>query len=270
MLRNEGDRLKRVVVSTPGKEYFNVENLDEHNITEKADRDLTIRQHDNLKKIMTDFGTDVIDVSELKGHPNSVFTRDAIVSTPFGYIKLRMGLQSRRGEEDWLTEKLDSMGEPFAGEIKEPGTVEGGDIILAGNTAFVGRSSRTNNEGIRQLTSLLNRMDYEVRVHEIPSGSLHIGGFMSMVGPDRLLFCRDKFPAGFFRGFDTVEVDWHGVSTGNVICLGNNEIIANASENIPVIYELGNQGLTVHGLDLSEFRKGTGGPTCLIMPLERG
>ncbi|MCP4727331.1 MAG: amidinotransferase, partial [bacterium] len=91
-----------------------------------------------------------------------------------------------------------------------------------------------------------------------------------MVGPDRILCCKDKFPDGFFRGFDVIEVEWHGVSTGNVICLGDNEIIANASENIAVIHELGRQGLTVHGLDLSEFRKGTGGPTCLIMPVERG
>jgi N-dimethylarginine dimethylaminohydrolase len=28
--------------------------------------------------------------------------------------------------------------------------------------------------------------------------------------------------------------------------------------------------MTVHGLDLSEFRKGGGGPTCLILPVTRG
>ncbi|MCP4727213.1 MAG: amidinotransferase, partial [bacterium] len=236
MLRNEGERLKRVIVSTPGDEYFNVENLKAHNITEIADRDLTIRQHGNLKRIMSNFGAEVIDVPELEGHPNSVFTRDALVCTPGGYIKLRMGLETRRGEDTWLAEKLNSLGEPFAGEIIEPGTVEGGDIILAGKVAFVGLSNRTNMEGIMQLTAILNDMDYEVRVHEIPNGSLHIGGFMSMVGPDRILCCKDKFPDGFFRGFDVIEVEWHGVSTGNVICLGDNEIIANASENIAVIH----------------------------------
>jgi arginine deiminase len=27
--------------------------------------------------------------------------------------------------------------------------------------------------------------------------------------------------------------------------------------------------MIVHGIDLSEFRKGAGGPTCLILPVER-
>jgi len=34
MLRNEGERLKRVVVCTPRKEYARVSNLEKHNIGE--------------------------------------------------------------------------------------------------------------------------------------------------------------------------------------------------------------------------------------------
>jgi len=36
-----------------------------------------------------------------------------------------------------------------------------------------------------------------------------------------------------------------------------------------VINRLEANGLIVHHLDLSEFAKGTGGPNCLIMPVER-
>lgn len=270
MLRNEADRLKRVVVCTPQVEYFNVNDLKAQNMNEIADRDNTINQHSILKSTMEDFGSEVIDIPELPGHPNSVFTRDVSLSTPQGYIKLRMGLEARRGEEEWMAKFLESQGVPRAGEIKPPGTVEGGDIILAGSVAFVGRSSRTNDEGIRQLSELLQDMDYQVRTAPVVSSSLHIGGVMSAIGPRRILCCRDAFPDNFFRGFDTIDISWHGASSANVICMAENEIIANSAENIETIKILESRGVKVHPIDLSEFRKGAGGPTCLILPLERG
>jgi len=268
MLRSEGDRLTRVVVSTPRDAYFDVSTHEAGNIPELADRELTIKQHDGLKATMAEFGCEVIDVPELAKHPNSVFTRDVAVCTPKGHIKLRMGLAARRGEEVWMSEALESIGEPCVGEIREPGTVEGGDIILAGSVAFLGLSARTNEEGARQLAGMLAYMGYAVRTLRV-EGYMHLGGAMSVIGPKRVLCCRGVFPDGFLEGFHTIEVEPRGPSTGNVICLQENEVIANAAENAPVIRALERERVTVHSLDLSEFRKGAGGPTCLILPVER-
>jgi dimethylargininase len=270
MLSNEGDRLSRVVVSTPRDAYFDVGTHEGANIPELADRELTIEQHDSLKATMADFGCEVIDVPELAGDPNSVFTRDIALSTPRGHIKLRMGLAARRGEETWMSEALEALGEPCVGEIAAPGTVEGGDVTLMGTVAFVGLTLRTNEEGTKQLDALLSDMGYEIRIARLGSEWMHIGGPMSAIGPQRILYCRGVFPDDFFRGFDTVEVDPRGPSTGNVICLADNEVIANAAENAPVIAKLERGGVKVHGLDLSEFRKGAGGPSCLVLPVERG
>ncbi len=44
----------------------------------------------------------MINIPELANHPNSVFTRDTALCTPNGYIKLRLGLESRQGEEEWI------------------------------------------------------------------------------------------------------------------------------------------------------------------------
>ncbi len=272
MLSNEGDRLTRVIVCTPGDEYFHVDNLTEQNFNEVPDVNQTIAQHDRLKSIMTKFGCEVIDVPELADHPNSVFTRDVALITPRGYIRLRMGLAARRGEEQWMAEILDSLGEPCAGEIVPPGTVEGGDVILAGSVAFVGHSSRTNEHGIMQISNLLSQMDYEVRTVALRDSYLHIGGAMSVIGPKRIFCCQHVFPPDFFNGFETIEVPHHGYdpSIGNVICLRDNEVIANAAENMEAIQILEKNGVVVHAIDLSEFRKGAGGPSCLILPVERG
>jgi len=35
---------------------------------------------------------------------------DAAIITPYGYIKARMGLETRRGEEEWMASFLKSLG----------------------------------------------------------------------------------------------------------------------------------------------------------------
>jgi dimethylargininase len=268
MLRNEGDRLTRVVVCTPRVEYFDVDDLERHNIAQRADRGLAIRQHDELKSCIMGFGSQVIDVPELAGHPNSVFTRDTALSTPNGYIRLRLGLATRQGEGEWMSRVLDGIGETCVGEIRAPGTVEGGDVVLAGSVAFVGRSIRTNAEGVAQLTALLKDMDYEVRVVDLPDYVLHLDKAMMVVGPGRILFCGDLVPRDLIAGFGPVEITYGGRVTANIICLGDDEVIVERS-NREAIERLDALGLVVHALDLSEFVKGTGGPNCLIMPVER-
>ena len=268
MLRNEGDRLSRVVVCTPRDEYFRVSDLEKHNITEVADRNRAIQQHHMLKSKIEEFGSELIDIPELTDHPNSVFTRDAALCTPDGYLKLRLGLDTRQGEGEWMSGVLDSLGEPCVGEIKRPGTVDGGDVILAGSVAFVGRTIRTNDEGVRQVSDLLRTMDYEVRTISLPDSILHLDKAMMVVGPDRILYCSGLIPDDSLRGFDTIEISCDGPTTANIICLGDNEVIVERS-NREVIKKLELSGLIVHALDLSEFLKGTGGPNCLIMPLER-
>ena len=271
MLKNEGDRLTRVIVCTPQTEYFNVTDLKAQGMNEFPDPEQTKMQHDRLKSIMADFGAEVLDAPEFADHPNSVFVRDVALITPKGFIQLRMGLVARRGEEIWMAEFLKSLDEPCLGEINTPGFVEGGDLILAGDVAFVGISKRTNQPGADQLTALLENLNYQVRTVHMSDSYLHLGGAMSSIGPNRILCCQDVFPSDFFKSFETIQVDHQDFSpsVGNIICLGENEVIASSEENMPVIEVLEKHGLKVHAIDMSEFRKGGGGPTCLILPLER-
>lgn len=268
MVRNEGDRLRRVIVSPPKTEYFRVDDREAHNIGEIADSARALAQHRRLCALLRQFGARVIRLDELAGHPNSVFTRDTSLVTPRGYIRLRMGLRTRRGEEGWMAKALDSLGVPCAGSIHSPGTVEGGDVILAGQVAFVGQSERTNAPGVKQISRLLESMGYEVRALLLPPPHLHIGGAMSIVHSDTILCCRGLFPASFFSGFKTISIPGRSSASGNVICLGKREVIVE-QENSTARKALEEAGFKVYCVDLSEFIKGRGGPTCLILPLDR-
>ncbi|MCD6287227.1 MAG: amidinotransferase [Anaerolineae bacterium] len=268
MLRNEGERLTRVVVCTPRYEYARAGSLEEHNIGELGDPKVAVQQHDELKSKLREFGAEVTDLPELVGHPNSVFTRDTALCTPKGYVKLRLGLESRQGEEEWMAEALRAMGETCVGEIGAPGTVEGGDVVLAGDVAFVGRSIRTNEEGIQQLSALLAMMGYEIRVIALPDTILHLDKALMVLGPKQVLYCRELVSEEEIEGFEGIGFSCGGNTTANIICLGDRELIVNSSNSI-VIDRLKAEGYVVRSLDLGEFAKGMGGPNCLIMPVER-
>jgi dimethylargininase len=268
VVKNEGDRLERVVVCSPKTEYFNIENAAEHNIPEIADKATAMKQHEKLRTIIENFGAEVFDIEEMPGHPNSVFTRDMAISTPDGNIKVRMGIGTRRGEEDWMAKFLDGIGEPCAGEIKEPGTVEGGDVIIAGSVVFVGLTQRTNVDGVIQLSDILKKMGYEVRPVVLPVDYLHLDQVIGILGPKRAICCTHLFPYDYFRGFEVIHSPCRNKNV-NLICLGENEIIAPAS-NPELIRIAKDRGVHVHEIELSEFAKGAGGPNCLVLPIKRG
>jgi dimethylargininase len=268
MLKNEGERLKKAVVCSPKVEYFNVDDLNAHNFQEFPNKENSIAQHSELRSVIQGFGAEVIDAPELLGHPNSVFTRDTAICTPEGYIKVYLGLETRQGEEEWMALQLDALGEPSRGAIDPPGWVEGGDVVLAGSVAFIGLSIRTNKAGILQLSQFLKKMGYDVRIIPLPEEILHLDKVLMTVRPDVLLYCDQYVNPAMLVGFDTIEMSFGGDSTANVICLGDGEVIVNRS-NREAIDKLTQLDFTVHDLDLSEFAKGTGGPNCLIMPVDR-
>jgi dimethylargininase len=212
MVRSEGDPLKAVVMSPPSEEYAGVVDRVAHNIPHAADLELAKAQHEALRALCAAERATVHLAPPLPGHPNSVFTRDAALVVSEGFVRLRMGLASRRGEEPWMADYLRALGLAEIGQIgvngsaDGAGTLEGGDVILAGEVAFLGRSERSNAEGLRQLWGILGRLGYEVRVAEIDSRFMHIGGAMSLVGAETVLACRDVFPEGFFRGLEVIEI----------------------------------------------------------------
>lgn len=169
------------------------------------------------------------------------------------------------GEEEWMAQQLESLGIKRAGSISGHGTVEGGDVILTGNIAFVGLSKRTNMEGVNQISAILTGMNIEVRAVPVPEPFLHLGGAMSILTSNDVLCCEGIFPMDFLYGFNRIEVTRDSFVSGNVISLGNHEVIAEKTNTVAIAI-LKHSGYHVHSTDLSEFIKGTGGPSCLILP----
>ena len=260
--------MSEAIVSPPLKEYGINSRLKMHNYSRVPDHALAIKQHLQLTEVLRQSGFSVSYIPEMPNHPNSVFTRDPAVYTKEGYIQLRMGLPSRRGEEEWISSFLDSIKIPRIGSIQSPATAEGGDIIISGNTVFIGHSSRTNADGIAQISDILRHYGYHIRVGNVPQPYLHLGGAMTVLAKDLILAVSDILPDNFFNGFNVIRLLTGNFISGNVISNGDGIIIAEEF-NIEAIDKLHKAGLQVHALNLSEFIKGTGGPSCLVLPVKQ-
>ena len=269
--KSEGDVLRRVLVCPPLREYTCVDDTVKQNFVEVPCADVACAQHTALRRALADAGAEVVQVRELDCHPNSVFVRDVALMTPEGFIRLRMGLAARSGEEVWMSEHLKKAAVPEIGRIDAPGTLEGGDVFLMNGVALVGLSARANPEGARQLGRILGSMGYTVRTTAVPPPALHLGSVLSPVGPDRVVYVAGTLPDDFLDGLDVIEAPRDKPdATANVLCLAEGRVLADARESPGTLDALDAAGVQVETLDLSEFGKGSGGPTCLVLPLARG
>ena len=90
--------------------------------------------------------------------------------------------------------------------MREPATLDGGDVLRVGQTIFVGLSPRTNQAGVAQLAAELEPFGYTVRAVPV-RGALHFKTACSYVGDNTLLVNRAWIDAA---SLDWIQIDRRG------------------------------------------------------------
>src|ERR1700681_3881468 len=110
-------------------------------------------QHRAYEQILEKFGANVISLPAEPALADSMFVEDpALVLDELALI-FPMGTESRRAEANSLAKALSRFRE--LKYVQLPGTAEGGDILRVERQLFAGLSKRTNEEGIRQMRSIV-------------------------------------------------------------------------------------------------------------------
>ena len=193
-----------------------------------------------------------------------------------------MGKRLRREEPAAQKAELRRLGIPIVGEIIEPGSLEGGDVVwLDDRTIAVGRGYRTNEEGILQLRALLADSIDELIVVPLPhwrgaGDVLHLMSLISPVDRDLAVVYSPLLPVPFREtliesGYRLVEVPDEEFDTmgTNVLALGPREcvMIGGNPQTRAALEAAGARVTEYAGHEISV--KGAGGPTCLTRPLIR-
>ena len=190
-------------------------------------------------------------------HPDCVFVEDTVVMLGQVAVITSPGAESRKGEQDAVEEAVTDLGLETR-HIRQPGTLDGGDVLKIGDTIYVGRGGRTNAEGIRQFRAIAIELGYTVIAVPVTK-ALHLKSAVTAL-PDGTVLGHPTLvdnPSIFDRYLEVPEVA--GVA---VVVLTNNSVLMSASapKTAALIEDLGYRVTTV---DISEFEKLEGCVTCL-------
>src|SRR5271166_1770638 len=106
-------------------------------------------QHRSYEQLLAKLGARVYSLPAEPDLPDSMFVEDPAIVLDELAVILPLGTETRRRESVSLANALSRF--RTLEHVLLPGTLEGGDVLRVGRTLYVGLSTRTNAEGIRQL-----------------------------------------------------------------------------------------------------------------------
>jgi N-dimethylarginine dimethylaminohydrolase len=284
---NNWGQLKKVAVRSPASAFVSDAKIDAEwknlNFHSRPNLANAHSEFVAVEKILKATGADVIELSAAEGLTlDSLYTHDALIVTPRGLVRPRMGKPQRRNEAHINGAQLEKLGFPIAGEITGDGKIEGGDLVwIDRHTLLAGVGYRTNVEGVRQLQALcgpdVNVMWFDMPHYKGKSDVFHLMSCLSPLDKDLAVVYLPLMAARLVeflesRGIKFVEVPESEFDTMgcNVLAMGPRHAMMVAGNPITEqrMKDAGVKVEVIHGTDIC--RKGEGGPTCMTRPLVRG
>jgi len=249
---------KHAIVRRPGESLVN-------GITTaglgKPDYKKALQQHDKYIEALRSCGVEVTILEAEEQYPDSVFVEDTAVLAEKCAVITNPGASSRRGEEVSIKEAL----KKFYTNIKSiiaPGTLEGGDVMRVRDHFYVGLSARTDEQGARQFTGILNKYGYTVSTVKMEK-FLHLKTGLAYLENNNLLTAGEFIDRPGFEIFNRIVIDDSESYAANCIWVNNVVLVPMGFPGAKAAIEA--IGYKTMAVDVSEFRKLDGGLSCLSL-----
>jgi len=228
-----------------------------HLAREPIDYDRACIQHKQYENALRSLGLDVITLNAKADLPDSVFVEDVALVLDECAIMLNPGVSSRRPEVASVEKALTLYREIF--RIQPPATVDGGDILTVGRTIYVGISSRSTGEAVRQMKAILSPHGYEVRAVRV-TGCLHLKSAVTQVSNDTLLINPEWVSKDDFPGMKFIEVGPSEPYAANAVLVDDTIIYPSSFPKTQAKLEAA--GIRMIIVDADELAKAEGAVTC--------
>jgi dimethylargininase len=222
------------------------------------DVDLAREQHSRYCLVLESLGLEMIIVESDESYPDCCFVEDPAVVVGGTGVILNVGAPSRTGESAAVREAL----EPRmpVNEIAVPATIDGGDILLAGDRYFVGLTARTNRAGFEAFERIACEKGYECTAIPL-EGILHLKSACTFVGDNHLLAAPGYIDESIFCNYKLIRVSKIDEYSANCVAVNGKVIIIAGYPQTKAAIEAA--GFETIELEMSEFKKGGGSLTCL-------
>ena len=230
---------------------------------EPIDIPRALAQHAAYVQALAQRGIRVISLPPAPDLPDAPFVEDTAIVLDEVAVLTIPGATSRRPEVPAIAAAL----EPYRPLLRltPPATLDGGDVVRAGRTLYVGAGGRSNAEGIRQLAALLDPYGYAVRAVAV-TGCLHLKTACTALEGDSgsfLLVNPDWLDTAAFAGdsLDLLPIAPEEPFAADTLTLDGVTFLPAGCPRTRTLIEA--RGLTVQPLEVSEFQKAEASVTCL-------
>lgn len=253
----------RAIVRTPGRSMV-------HGLTTAGmgppDYEHALVQHAEYVEALKACGLEISVLEADERYPDSTFVEDVALLAGECAIIMNPGAPSRRGETADIKKVLRAH-YPNLEEVREPGTVEGGDILRAGSQFYIGLSQRTNESGARQVIDILGTYGMRgsvIRLERV----LHLKTGVAYLEHNNLVACGEFLAKEDFRRFNILRIDDPESYAAN--CLWVNDRVLMPKGYPRARQTIESAGYSIIEVDVSEFRKLDGGLSCLSLRFGEG
>lgn len=231
----------------------------------RPDFGLALKQHQQYCAALEHCDLSVLRLPPDERFPDATFIEDTCVLTPRRAILSNPGAPSREGEVGTIEDAVADIFPGALDRISPPGTLDGGDVCEAGGSWLIGISARTNEEGARQLASLLSASGCAsevIDIRRIP-GILHLKSDLAYLGEGRLFVTERLRRSHAWGQHELIGVPVGEEYAANLIRVNDAVLAADGFPRTRRI--LRDIGYSVVTLEVSEFQKMDGGLSCLSL-----
>ena len=257
---------KNVIVRQPPRSFADALTTSQFTNGEKPDYNLALKQHNEYVETFQKLGLNVILLEAEEEYPDCCFVEDQALIVDNHVFFPITGAPSRMGEQKTIIDTIT----PHMKSIhwcQEPGRIDGGDVVRVGDIFYIGKSKRTNDEGISQFQDFLLKLGFESYVINVPSYSLHLTTLCSAPNSNILLIpestANDLVFENLPNSVEIIKIPDNETYGCNTIGIGNKVIISEGYSTVKNI--LTKKGLETIELSMSEFRAVDGSLTCLSL-----
>jgi dimethylargininase len=248
----------KAIVRKPGRSLINGLTTADLGI---PDYEKAINQHAAYVKALKSCGLEVLELPPDENYPDSTFVEDVALLTPLCAVITNPGAPSRKGEILSMKEVLKGYYKDIE-EIRSPGTIEAGDIMMVGSHFYIGLSNRTNSAGADQMINILNKYGMTGSTVKLAK-VLHLKTGLAYLEINNLVACGEFLSSPEFKKFNIIEIPEEESYAANCVWINNNVLVP---EGYPVTKRrIMAAGYNVIDVDVSEFRKLDGGLSCLSL-----
>jgi dimethylargininase len=222
-------------------------------------------QHAVYEAALAALGCEIRRIPADDRYPDAVFIEDTAIILNELAVMTRPGAESRRGELDTVAAVLGEYRTLM--RIEAPATIDGGDVLQLDDVLYVGRTPRTNDDGIAQLRKLIAPYGYRVVGVDV-DGCLHLKSAVTRVAADALLMNRRWLSPSLFDGWRIIDVDDAEPSAANALRVGDCVIFP--EELTRTRRKLEAEGIHVIAVPAGELARAEGGVTCCSLIVKQG